>query len=101
MRGARLIVTNGGSTLMQAIACGRACIGIPIAQDQPQRIERCVAAGVAFAAKLDAPAIAQTAGNLLRDEAARAALEKRAADLNLADGIDVARAALSRLLAGL
>ena len=42
MSHARLVVTNGGSTLLQAIACGRACIAVPIAQDQPQRIQRCV-----------------------------------------------------------
>jgi hypothetical protein len=98
MRGAKLIVTNGGSTLLQGIACGRACVGIPIAQDQRQRIRRCVAAAVAVEAKLDASSIAQTAGGLLRDESTRAALEGRASDLNLADGIDVAKAALTRLL---
>jgi predicted glycosyltransferase len=98
MSGARLIVTNGGSTLLQGIACGRACLAIPIAQDQPQRIQRCVAAGVAIAATLDAPRIAQAAGDLLHNEAARAALQRRASDLNLADGIDVARAALIRLM---
>jgi spore coat polysaccharide biosynthesis predicted glycosyltransferase SpsG len=98
MRGAKLIVTNGGSTLLQGIACGRACIGIPIAQDQRQRIRRCVAAAVAVEAKLDASSIVQTAGDLLRDESARAGLEARASDLKLADGIDVAKAALTRLL---
>jgi hypothetical protein len=98
MRGAKLIVTNGGSTLLQGIACGRACIGIPIAKDQRQRIRRCVAAAVAVEAKLDASSIAQTAGGLLRDESARAGLEARASDLKLADGIDVAKAALTRLL---
>jgi hypothetical protein len=98
MSGARLIVTNGGSTLLQGIACGRACLAIPIAQDQPQRIQRCVAAQVAIAAKLDAPSIAQAAGDLLRNESARAALERRASDLKLADGVEVARAALVQLL---
>jgi spore coat polysaccharide biosynthesis predicted glycosyltransferase SpsG len=98
MSGARLIVTNGGSTLLQAIACGRACIAIPIAQDQPRRIQRCVDADVAIAAKLDAPCIAQAACALLRDESARLTLERRASDLKLADGIEVARAALIGLL---
>jgi hypothetical protein len=98
MHGARLIVTNGGSTLLQGIACGRACIAIPIARDQPRRIQRCTEAGVALAARLDAPSIAQAAGDLLRDEPARAALAARASALHLADGIDVARAALIHLL---
>jgi predicted glycosyltransferase len=98
MGGARLVITNGGSTLLQAIACGRACIGVPIAQDQPQRIQRCVEAGVARAADLDAMSMVQAAGELLRDESARAALARRASDLQLADGIDVALAALIQLM---
>jgi hypothetical protein len=98
MGGARLVITNGGSTLLQAIACGRACIGVPIAQDQPQRIQRCVAAGVARAAELDAMSMVQAAGDLLRDESARAALARRASDLQLADGIEVALAALIQLM---
>ena len=51
MRGARLVVTNGGSTLLQAIACGAACVAVPIARDQVERIRRCVAAGVAVEAR--------------------------------------------------
>jgi UDP:flavonoid glycosyltransferase YjiC (YdhE family) len=98
MSGARLIVTNGGSTLLQAIACGRACIAIPIAQDQHQRIQRCVDANVAIAAKLDAANIVQAADALLGDESARAALARRATGLKLADGIEVASDALTRLL---
>jgi hypothetical protein len=98
MSGARLIVTNGGSTLLQAIACGRACIAIPIAQDQHQRIQRCVDADVAIAAKLDAANIVQAADALLGDESARAALARRATGLKLADGIEVALDALTRLV---
>jgi predicted glycosyltransferase len=98
MSGARLIVTNGGSTLLQGIACGRACIAIPIAQDQRERVRRCVASDVAVAANLDANSIAHAAANLLRDDAACAALAGRAAALNLADGVAVARSALVHLL---
>lgn len=98
MSGARLIVTNGGSTLLQAIACGRACIAIPIAQDQHQRIQRCVDAEVAIAAKLDAVCIVQASVALLGDESARFALAQRASALQLADGIEVALAALTQLM---
>ncbi|HEY0800527.1 MAG TPA: hypothetical protein VGD54_06765, partial [Steroidobacteraceae bacterium] len=98
MSGARLVVTNGGSTLLQAVACGRASIAVPIAQDQSQRIQRCVAAGVTMAAKLDAASIVRAARELLRDESACLALGRRAADLGLADGIEIALAALTRLL---
>lgn len=98
MQAARLIVTNGGSTLLQAIACGAACIAVPIAKDQVQRIRRCVEADVAQAAALDAASIVHAADELLRDDAARHALARRASNLRLADGVDVALAALTRLL---
>jgi UDP:flavonoid glycosyltransferase YjiC (YdhE family) len=98
MSSARLVITNGGSTLLQAIACGRACVAVPIAQDQPQRIQRCVESEVAIAAKLDASSIVQAAGDLLRDESVRAALARRARALGLADGIEVALAALTQLM---
>jgi UDP-N-acetylglucosamine 2-epimerase len=97
MSQARLIVTNGGSTLLQAIACGRACVAVPIADDQPKRIERCVAAGVALAAELNSAAILRAVSKLLRDEAGRAALARRAADLKLANGVEIALNALVHL----
>jgi hypothetical protein len=34
MRAARLVVANGGSTLLQAVACGSARIAVPIAKDR-------------------------------------------------------------------
>jgi UDP:flavonoid glycosyltransferase YjiC (YdhE family) len=98
MRSARLIVANGGSTLLQAIACGNACIAVPIAKDQIARTRRCVAAGVAAAAALDAAGMVQAADRLLRNEPQRAALAGRAAHLELADGVEVATQALGGLV---
>ncbi len=98
MRSARLIVANGGSTLLQAIACGAACIAVPIAKDQFERTRRCVAAGVAVGAARDAAGIVSAVERLLQDEPQRAALARRAAGLGLADGVDVAMQALARLL---
>jgi UDP:flavonoid glycosyltransferase YjiC (YdhE family) len=97
MRGAKLVVTNGGSTLLQAIACGCACIAVPIAKDQPQRIARCVRAGVAVTAELSADGIVRAAGKLMRDESARAALAQRASALRLANGVEIALNALVHL----
>ncbi|HTD73012.1 MAG TPA: hypothetical protein VK652_05760 [Steroidobacteraceae bacterium] len=97
MRGARLVVTNGGSTLLQAIACGCACIAVPIAKDQPQRIARCVDAGVAVTAELTAEGIVRAALKLLRDETARTALAQRVSALKLANGIEIALNALVHL----
>jgi glycosyltransferase involved in cell wall biosynthesis len=98
MRRARLVVVNGGSTLLQAIACGAACIAVPIAGDQRERIHRCVAAGVAVEAPLAAREIAAKSQALLRDEPWRAALAQRAQSLALADGVEVALSALSPYL---
>ncbi len=98
MRASRLIIANGGSTLLQAIACGKACVAVPIARDQADRTRRCVAAGVARAAALDSASIVQAATQLLRNDAERAALAARAADLQLADGVELAVQALSGLL---
>jgi spore coat polysaccharide biosynthesis predicted glycosyltransferase SpsG len=98
MRGARLVVANGGSTLLQSIACGAACVAAPIARDQRERIRRCARAGVAVEAALRATEIEAQAAALLRDEPARASLARRAAGLALADGLEVALAALGKLL---
>lgn len=98
MRAARLIVANGGSTLLQAIACGTACVAVPIAKDQAERTRRCAAAGVALAANLDSASIVQAAARLLHDDSQREALAGRAAALKLADGVELALRALAGLL---
>ncbi|HEY3850647.1 MAG TPA: hypothetical protein VGL87_06750 [Steroidobacteraceae bacterium] len=98
MRDARLIVVNGGSTLLQAIACGAACVAVPIAGDQRERIRRCVAAGVAVEAPLAAAEILSRSQALLRDESLRAELARRARGLALGDGIAVALSALGPYL---
>jgi glycosyltransferase involved in cell wall biosynthesis len=98
MRAARLIVANGGSTLLQAIACGNACVAVPIAKDQAERARRCAAAGVALVATLDSASIVQAAARLLRDDSQRAALAGRAAGLALTDGVELALRALAGLI---
>jgi len=98
MRGARLIIANGGSTLLQSIACGKACVAVPIAGDQRERIRRCEQAGVAIAAALDARSIEAAADGLLQNAAALEALAGRAKALALVDGVSVALAALEALL---
>jgi len=99
MRGARLIVANGGSTLVQAIACGAATLAVPIADDQGERIRRCVAAGVCVSTSLDAAEISAKARELLADEPVRAALAARASGLELVDGIALAVTAIEDLQA--
>jgi UDP:flavonoid glycosyltransferase YjiC (YdhE family) len=61
IRGARLVISNGGDTLLQTIACGRPCIAVPIAGDQAYRIAKCERAGLARGARLDSDEIARIA----------------------------------------
>lgn len=98
LREARLVVANGGSTLLQAIACGAACVAVPIADDQAARIRHCVEAAVAVEAALDSNQMLAAAGKLWNDEAARHGLAQRAANLKLADGVQVAIDGLKELL---
>jgi hypothetical protein len=98
MRGARLIIANGGSTLLQSIACGRPCLAVPIAGDQAERIRRCVSAGVAVAAPLDPAVILKSAIELLHNEGGLSALAGRTIALGLADGVDVALRAMATLI---
>lgn len=98
MRHACVVIANGGSTLLQAIACNAPCVAVPIAKDQARRVEQCAAAGVAVAAPLQAPQLVAVAAALTQDEAARASLVRRAAALKLADGLGVAVQALETLI---
>ena len=98
MRSARLVVVNGGSTLLQAIASGKACIAIPIAGDQQDRIRSCVRAGVAIGVPPEARAIIRAAADLLNDADRTDALEARAIALGLTDGVELALRGLSALL---
>jgi hypothetical protein len=65
IRAARLVVSNGGDTLLQVLACGQPCVAVPIARDQTHRIDCCVRAGLAARAALEAGAIESTALSLL------------------------------------
>jgi hypothetical protein len=98
MRRARLVIANGGSTLLQAIACHAPCIGISIAKDQAKRVRQCAEAGLARAATLNAANIVSVATSLLDDDIARVALARRAGNLQLADGLGIALAAIESLL---
>jgi hypothetical protein len=97
MQGARLIIANGGSTLLQGIACGVACIGVPIAKDQGQRIDSCVSAQLAVAAELNAHSMAAAALQLWENDAELRSLRERARAARLADGNTIAVEALTRL----
>lgn len=77
LRRARIVVSNGGDTLLQALACGCACIAVPIAHDQAARIARCRERGLIVEAPLRAAAIVAAVAALDQDEARRQLLIAR------------------------
>lgn len=71
MRRARIVVSNGGDTLLQALACGCACVAVPIAHDQAARIALCRQRRLIHAAPLAADAIVAAVAKLHADDAER------------------------------
>ena len=97
VRDARIGVVNGGSLLVQAIALGLPCVAAPISDDQPARIANSARLGLVRPARLDAAALAAEAATLAV-AGERDALAARLAGLGVQNGLDVAVAAIGRLL---
>ena len=66
VRGARLVISNGGDTMLQALACKRPCVAVPIAGDQAYRIKCCVRAGLVASARLDPADLEREALHMLK-----------------------------------
>ena len=98
LRGAAVVLTNGGDTLIQAIAVGIPSVAVPIAADQPGRIARCVQAGVARESKLDAAAMSAAVLDLLDRPGAAEELRDRCRHLALRDGLRESVDALAAML---
>jgi hypothetical protein len=96
MQEAEIVVTNGGDTLLQALALGKACVAAPIAHDQHERLA--MFAGGIRSVNLDAKRLATEACTLLRDSAARQALQGAAAKFAVRDQRESACMTLLTLL---
>ena len=97
IRGAEVVISNGGDTLLQVLACQRPCIGVPVARDQAHRVKRCAEAGLIVAARLDAQEIVTAADELLRNDHARSELAVRNAQHGMSNAMDTVLAALGSL----
>jgi glycosyltransferase involved in cell wall biosynthesis len=95
---ARLVVTNGGDTLLQSLACGRPTVAAPIAADQPARLGTCASRGGVVAVDLDEDALTRAALDLLADEPRRERLAAEARAYGLESGISTALDAFGALL---
>jgi UDP:flavonoid glycosyltransferase YjiC (YdhE family) len=98
IRNARLVIVNGGDTLLQALSCGRPCVAAPIAHDQALRIERCRAAGIILGVRLDPSELEEAALSLLNNEHQRMRLLSQLARFPVMNAMDIAMDAIATLL---
>ncbi len=99
MRRARLVVSNGGDTMVQALACGCACVAVPIAHDQAAHIARCQERRLLLAAPLEAGAISATVAALHADDEVRRQLLARVRAAGITDAMPQVLEALAMLAA--
>ena len=97
LAGAQLVVCNGGTTMVHALAHGRPLVAVALASDQGRRIRLAVKLGVAATASRSPSAIASEAAALLKDAPRRDQMTRRIAELGIANGVDEAVAALIAL----
>ena len=97
LRTARLVVCNGGDTLLQATALGRPCVATALVPDQRLRLRRLEQAGLAAGVPLAADAIVTRALALLDDDAARDALAAAGAALRIDNAMPEVLAAIAGL----
>lgn len=99
MRRAKLVLTNGGHSLHQALAMKAVCVVAPLGgSDQPARISAYDRAGLVVEAMPDAQMLGDAALRLLRDEAAHRALAERVAALDIVNGIPAMCERIARCL---
>jgi hypothetical protein len=92
----RLVLVNGGDTLVQALALHLPCVAVPIALDQAERIRRCAALGAVVAPANEEVVTACHA--LLSDEVRLAAQRARVRDLGFHDAMPGIVETLGRML---
>jgi hypothetical protein len=95
--GAARVVSNGGTTLIHALAYGQEIVCAPLAADQARRIRRAARLGVVVPAAPVAGPIARATAELAADRARGEVLRRRATELGLVNGVNEAVAALQRL----
>lgn len=90
MRDARVCVLGGGSILLQGVAAGRPCVGMPAGgKDQPQRIRDLARLGlVESPQEFDAASVAEVANQLWGDRSRRTALAERITESGVTDAND-------------
>jgi spore coat polysaccharide biosynthesis predicted glycosyltransferase SpsG len=91
------VVSNGGGTLIHALAHGKAVVSAPVAGDQAARIRRAARLGIVVPAEPEAAAIATAVNRLACDPQAEQALRTRVATFQVHNAVDEAVTALRQL----
>ncbi|HXW09127.1 MAG TPA: hypothetical protein VD737_00805 [Steroidobacteraceae bacterium] len=97
LAGAARVVSNGGTTLVHALAYGQEIVCAPLAADQARRIRRAARLGVVVPVAPVAGPIARATAELAADRARGEMLRRRVVELGLVNGVNEAVAALQRL----
>lgn len=97
LRNARVVVTNGGYTLLQALASDCACVAVALAKDQSERIDRVVAVGLAQRGEPEGAALEQQVLSLMSDGPMREALQSARKACGIASGVTTVVSAISEL----
>lgn len=92
---ARLVIANGGDSLLQALVLGRPCIAMPIASDQASRIAWCQSRGIVATGTADE--LPELIERHLAEPGRRAALAANATGMGWRDGMAEALRAIGRL----
>lgn len=95
LRAARLVIANGGDSLLQALVLGRPCIAMPIASDQAARVAWCQSRGIVAAGT--AEELPEIIERHLAEPGRRTALAVNAAGMGWRDGLADALQAIGRL----
>lgn len=93
---ARLVLVNGGGTLVQSLALQLPCVAVPIALDQAERIRRCAEIGAVVAPSIDE--VVTVCDELLSDEARLAAQRARVRELGFRDAMPEIVETIGRML---
>ena len=95
---ATMVVVNGGSTLVQALANKKVCVAVPTAADQPDRISKAKATHIIESADLNEQDISTTALILMGDLAQFNLLHRNVRASSIENGLQAAMKSISMIL---
>jgi UDP-N-acetylglucosamine transferase subunit ALG13 len=97
IQGASIVVSNAGNSMLHTLTHGKAAVIVPMGNDQPSRVRKVAALGVALASPANSAAVAAAALRLYFDKDLQESLKNRLQALGMENGLKPAVEALVRL----